>query len=592
MAAARRHVVAVTIAVIAGLIPGSAVDAGGDGAPEPGLLDGVAALLEPTVPDAAALPADPDSALLRSLTALAARLEVPFDASLVLARANLDAGLAGRLALILNDLVVCQDATAGLLAALPVPLARYLADDVAAPPAVPGVAAVRACAARLQDDGLELRRFLAAGPAADPGSDVSLWPILRLDLDGSDDLILHDYALSVDTGGDDTYLNNAGGNPLDLMRGPNGSAAPRHEPARGCINPAYDLAAGQCVLANALLLDMAGNDTYGHMQPPVEEAMCTDEPSVRRVMTTGVGFAGAGILIEVTGDDHYLGKTVTQGAGHIAGVGILRDEAGDDVYTAMRLSKGFATVFGVGLLRDAGGDDRYDFYMPRPLDPGAPEKTPGAGGGFTATGLCDAQPRWDEGTGVAGGIGIMIEEGGDDTYVAGAPLQHLFGTTDPLRTTGSLGYGDFQGFGYMHDHGGRDSYQGMPNRGDDTSVMPTPEASGIFIDGSGSMAANARTAGGGASLITAFMGHFMPGTITLDRGTALQFLNPDFPFRLEHLGHTVTELRADGGEPRFNSDLVQFGEAKEVAGVTSLGTGRYEFFCEIHPFMRGVLTVH
>ncbi|HEY3241047.1 MAG TPA: hypothetical protein VGL92_15875, partial [Acidimicrobiia bacterium] len=128
-------------------------------------------------------------------------------------------------------------------------------------------------------------------------------------------------------------------------------------------------------------------------------------------------------------------------------------------------------------------------------------------------------------------------------------------------------------------------------RADDTTVMPTPEASGLFIDGSGSMAASTQTAGGGSALITAFSGHFLPGTITLDQGTAFRFLNPDFVFRLESLGHTLTEFRADGGPPRFDSGLVQFGEAKEVAGVSSLGTGRYEFLCEIHPFMRGVLTV-
>ncbi len=589
MAAARRHFMVLAIVAMVGLAPASGVGAGGSRSPASGLLDGVEALLEPAVPDAVALPADPDSALRRALTAVGARLELPVDAGPALARAHLDRRLAGRLAILLDDLAACQDATARLLAALPAPLATYLADD-AAPRPVPGAAAVRACAARMQGDGLELSRFLA-GTTADMGSDVALWPVLRLDLDGSDDLVVHDYALSIDTGGNDTYLNNAGGNPLDLMRGPNGSVAPKHEPARGCVNPGYDLFGGQCVLAASLLVEVAGDDTYGHMQPPDVEALCTDEPSVRRVMTTGAGFAGAGIVIEVAGNDHYLGKTATQGTGHIGGVGILLDEAGDDIYTAMRLSKGFGTLFGVGLLRDGGGNDRYDYYMPRPIDPGAPTKTPGSGGGFSAQGLCDNQPRWDEGTGVLFGVGLMVEEGGDDTYVTGAPLEHLLGTTDPLRHTGSLGFGDFQGFGYMHDLAGRDTYQGMPNRADDTTVMPTPEASGVFIDGSGSTAARLRAAGGGAALMAVYSGHYLPGALTVDHGTAFYFLNPDMFFRLESLGHTVTEFRADGGAPRFDSGLVQFGEAKEVAGVSSLGTGRYDFRCEIHPFMRGVLTV-
>ncbi|MGH9040542.1 MAG: cupredoxin domain-containing protein [Acidimicrobiia bacterium] len=576
------------ILAVVSLAPLSDVGAGGDRSPEAGLLDAAGELLAPVVPDAVPLPSEPAAALQRAVTGVASRLEMPVDAGAVLARAGLDPRLGGRLALLLEDLAACQDATARLLAALPAPLATYLDDAVTAPP-VPGAAAVRSCAARLQAHGLELSRFLAGMPA-DMGSDVALWPVLRLDLDGSDDVVIHDYALSVDAGGNDTYLNNAGGNPLDLMRGPNGSVAPKKEPARGCINPGFDLFAGECVLAAALLVDVAGDDTYGHMQPPDVEALCTDEPSVRRVMTTGAGFAGAGIFIEVDGDDRYLGKSVAQGAGHIGGVGVLWDEAGDDIYTAMRLSKGFGTVQGLGLLRDGGGNDRYDYYMPRPIDPGAPTKTPGSGGGFSAQGLCDNTPRWDEGTGLLGGIGLLVEASGDDTYVAGPTLEHRLGTTEPLRQTGSLGFGDVAGFGYMHDLGGRDTYQGISDRADDTTVMPTPEASGVFIDGSGK-AARMRAAGGGATLMAAYSGHYLPGTITVDGGTALQFLNPDLFYRLEALGHTVTEIRADGGPPRFDSGLVEFGQAKEVVGAASLGTGRYDFYCEIHPFMRGVLTV-
>ncbi len=590
MAAARRHVVVLVIVALGALTPGSGVGAGGGDSSATVRLDGVGELLAPVVPEAVVLPADPGATLVRALTGVATRLKVPVDAGPALRQAHLDPRLAGRLAIVLDDLAACQDATARLLATLPAPLAAYVAEE-AVPARVPGAAAVRTCAVRLQAHGLELGRFLA-GTDADMGSDVALWPVLRLDLDGSDDLVVHDYALSVDVGGNDTHLNNVGGNPLDLMRGPNGSAAPTKGPARGCVNPGFDLFGGECVLAAALLVEVAGNDTYGHMQPPDVEAMCTDEPSVRRVMTTGSGFAGAGIVVEVAGDDHYLGKSTTQGSGHIGGVGILYDVAGDDIYTAMRLSKGFGTVAGVGLLRDAAGDDRYDYYMPRPLDPRAPTKTPGSGGGFSAQGLCDNQHRWDEGTGLLGGVGLLVEEGGNDTYVVGNPLEHQLGTTEPLRVTGSLGFGDAGGFGYMHDLAGRDTYQGMPDRADDTTVMPTPEASGIFIDGSGSAVAGFRTAGGGATLMAAYSGHYLPGAITVDHGTALQFLNPDLFYRLEALGHTVTELRADGGPIRFDSGLVEFGQAGEVVGVSSLSTGRYDFYCEIHPFMRGVLTVH
>jgi plastocyanin len=591
MAAARRHLVALAIIATLCLTTGSASEAEHERFPVPRLLDGVGELLEPGVPAPAALPVHPETALVRATAAMATRLGLPVDTGPVLRHARLDPGLAGRLALVLDELAACHDATARLMANLPAPLSDYL-DETRVPPPVPGAAAIRACAARVQGSGLELSRFLAAAPAG-MGSDTVLWPVLRLDLDGSDDLVVHDFVLNVDQGGNDTYYNAAGGNPLDLRRGPTGSAAPQKAPSRGCVNPAYDLGDGQCTLSAALHVDMAGDDTYGRFDPPDPEAdgICTDEPLVHRVLTQGAGFAGVGILIDESGSDEYLGKATTQGSGHVGGVGILRDAAGDDVYHAMRLSKGFGTVVGVGILSDGAGDDRYSYYMPRALDPGAPYKTPGSGGGLTTTGLCDNQPRWDEGSGLLGGVGILVDHGGQDTYVAGAPLDHLLGTEEPLRHTGSLGFGD-AGLGLMFDRSGLDSYTGMPGRADDVTVTPSGESMGLFSDSSGGEVAGARAAGPSASaLVMAMNAHFVPANVSMDQGSTLQFFNPDGGPRLESLGHTLTEIRADGGPPRFDSSMVLIGEVKEVIGASSLGTGRYEFFCEVHPFMRGFLTV-
>jgi plastocyanin len=589
MAAARRHLVALTILAVVCLATGSVSVAGGDDFPGVRLLDGVGPLLEP-VPVAPQLPADPGAALAHAASAMAARLDMPVDAALPVLRAHLHPALAGRLAVLLEDLGTCHDATGRLLAALPAAPSTYLAGD-SVPAAVPGAAAIRACAARVQSHGLELSRFLAAAPA-DMGQDVALWPVLRLDLDGTDDLVVHDYVLSVDQGGNDTYYNSAGGNPLDLRRGPARSGAPQKAPSRGCVNPAYDLGDGQCTLSAALLVDVAGDDTYGRFDPPDPKAdgFCTDDPLVHRVLTAGAGFGGAGILLDESGNDIYLGKAITQGAGHVGGVGILRDGAGDDVYHAMRMSKGFATVFGVGILGDGAGNDRYDYYMPRPLDPNAPYKTPGSGGGLTTTGLCDNQARWDEGSGLLGGVGLLVDDGGEDIYQAAAPVDHLLGTEEPLRRTGSLGFGD-GGLGLMFDRSGLDRYTGIPGRADDVTVMPSGESMGIFNDSSGGGAVGARTAGGGSALVLANNMHFMPATVTADQGSTLLFFNTDGLGSLEHAGHTVTEFRSDGGPARFDSALVKFGTAAQVAGVPALGTGRYDFFCQIHPFMRGILTV-
>ena len=46
------------------------------------------------------------------------------------------------------------------------------------------------------------------------------------------------------------------------------------------------------------------------------------------------------------------------------------------------------------------------------------------------------------------------------------------------------------------------------------------------------------------------------------------------------------------GKPLFHSKLIGLGEAADVEGVDRLQSGRsYEFFCSVHPGMRGTLAV-
>jgi len=91
------------------------------------------------------------------------------------------------------------------------------------------------------------------------------------------------------------------------------------------------------------------------------------------------------------------------------------------------------------------------------------------------------------------------------------------------------------------------------------------------------------------AMVTAFNMHFMPKTVTIDRGAELQFFNADALGRQESLGHTLTEYRLDG-PPRFDTSLVQFG-AVAPAGVAALPQGTYTFLCQVHPFMKGTLSI-
>lgn len=93
---------------------------------------------------------------------------------------------------------------------------------------------------------------------------------------------------------------------------------------------------------------------------------------------------------------------------------------------------------------------------------------------------------------------------------------------------------------------------------------------------------------GEGTLVVAVNNHFVPETINLDQGGTLQFVNIDGGSDTEFHGHTLTDLHEP---PRFTSALVAFPEAGEVKGVSSLAAGTYNFFCQVHPFMKGRLVV-
>jgi plastocyanin len=73
-------------------------------------------------------------------------------------------------------------------------------------------------------------------------------------------------------------------------------------------------------------------------------------------------------------------------------------------------------------------------------------------------------------------------------------------------------------------------------------------------------------------------------SITIAQGEKLSFHNGDAT-----ASHTVTEQGT--AHPLFNTGLVSPGSSKFVEGSQYLTTGTYHFFCEIHPFMTGTLTV-
>jgi hypothetical protein len=278
-----------------------------------------------------------------------------------------------------------------------------------------------------------------------------------------------DYPLLIDLGGEDTYVNSAGG--------------------------ASPLAGQQPV---SVVLDMAGDDSYQSKLGKGAAPMAAQ----------GAGVAGVGFLVDVEGDDSYVAEAAqdasilyAQGSAQ-SGVGVRVDLAGADEYqvtnagTAEFLTsngQAAADTGGIAVSFDGGtGNDTYRVEaVSKPQEVGGGQRlgsasvygfgaaTSGAalwadGGGtdeVSAEALAGSAShhagRIDEpfpsaevsGIGFAlGGTGIAIAGEGATKWNARAQ------TLWPVSLQGGnaatvLGFGlGSRGLGAVHDNGGNDSY--------------------------------------------------------------------------------------------------------------------------------------
>jgi plastocyanin len=73
--------------------------------------------------------------------------------------------------------------------------------------------------------------------------------------------------------------------------------------------------------------------------------------------------------------------------------------------------------------------------------------------------------------------------------------------------------------------------------------------------------------------------------VTVDQGEALIFRNADLN------RHDLVSKQQAGGKPLFGTPLLSTGGEAVVQGVQQLRGGEYQFFCTIHTYMTGTLTV-
>jgi hypothetical protein len=208
-----------------------------------------------------------------------------------------------------------------------------------------------------------------------------------------------------------------------------------------------------------LVVDLAGDDTY-----------------LGRVGTNGAAHLPLGALLDLSGNDTYLPsagwefaketlmgpRAPSMGAG-IYGIGILSDAGGDDTYRLARTGLGYG-VFGVGVMMDHGGNDSYEGY----------ENCMGSAelgyGLFVDFGQGnDTYKTLQYSLGYSGprGIGWAVDQGGDDTYVAFKKPIIYDWAGEGTNFSGSLGFafgwrmGPYWsgGLGGMFDLSGNDQYE-------------------------------------------------------------------------------------------------------------------------------------
>jgi hypothetical protein len=227
--------------------------------------------------------------------------------------------------------------------------------------------------------------------------------------------------LIVDGGGNDTY-NIKGypeGFPVSIIVDPSGDD-------RYLSTDSTTPGISGAILGISILIDKAGNDRYESKH-----------------VAQGCGVFGGGLLLDYSGNDIYSGKNYLQGSGAF-GIGILADSAGADSFYCVGNSQGYGYSKGCGMLINFSGDDRYvaeDSIITSP-SPQTKEHNASLAQGVAFGRRAD----YVDGHSWAGGVGILSDIMGNDSYSAGLFAQ---------------GCAYWFSVGMLLDHSGDDTYNGV-----------------------------------------------------------------------------------------------------------------------------------
>jgi hypothetical protein len=286
-------------------------------------------------------------------------------------------------------------------------------------------------------------RYVALAPAADPSAAVLGYGILW-DTEGDDihegsqlaqGAALFGASLLVDGGGRNRFIAGGqaqgyavGGIAL-LVSGPGDDRFTAQTDAQGSAGPE----------GVAVLLDIGGNDRYTLGNSPLARPS-PQLPDRNTSMGQGAGrgirdadgvgksTGGIGILLDLSGDDHYVAQVFAQGAAYHEGAGLLIDDGGNDRFDAAWYAMGAAAHQGAGvMLKRGSGNDRYRASHSTSM--GAAHDL--SVGFFLDEGGNDRYRLGNLGLGAASdnGIAFFVDAAGNDTYEVAAGACHAFGAT-------------------------------------------------------------------------------------------------------------------------------------------------------------------
>jgi len=181
-----------------------------------------------------------------------------------------------------------------------------------------------------------------------------------------------------------------------------------------------------------LIVDFGGNDHYagavagsGPLLPLAAALdLAGNDVHEGKDRALGAGVTGIGVLLDAAGNDSYAAYTLGEGAGHF-GMGVLADLAGDDAYNVRYSGQG-AGFFGIGVLLDIAGNDHYTL--------------------------------WSDGQGFGGvaGVGVLADRTGNDEYLA-VPDPAVTGRPS-YHSEGKIAVSDAQGCGMGRRGDGADGH--------------------------------------------------------------------------------------------------------------------------------------